>query len=185
MSLSRGSPCARANAIASETDSMIPAHMIWLVAFAACPLPVGPKWLTVLPIAARMGRARSNASSLPPTMMANVASRAPSTPPLTGQSRKSAPCGASSSAAFLAVSEPTVEQSITRAPLRTFGASALTTCSTSSSADTQIATASTAAARSASDSGAWQHPSSLVNSLANVVAFARERFQTASRRPAR
>ena len=41
---------------------MMPAHMIWLVAFAAWPLPVAPKCVTVLPIAARMGCARSNAS---------------------------------------------------------------------------------------------------------------------------
>src|SRR6185437_6334943 len=180
ISFSSGSPCARANAIASETASMMPAHMIWFVALAAWPAPVGPKCVTVLPIAASSGRARSKASSLPPAMIAKVASRAPSVPPLTGQSRKSAERGAISSAALRAVSEPTVEQSMTSAPERSLGASAPTTCSTSSSAETQITTASTLPASSASVSGAW-HP----NSPASAAAFSWERFQTAPSRPAR
>ena len=115
MSLSSGRPWACANAMASAHASMMPAHMIWLVALAAwphagraeegdgaCRAPGGSA-----------GHARTPAA-LPPAMMASVPSRAPSMPPLTGQSRNSTPLGSSSCAAWRAVSAPTVEQSMTR-----------------------------------------------------------------------
>ena len=41
ISLSSGRPSAFAKAMASATAWMMPAHMIWLVAFAAWPEPVG------------------------------------------------------------------------------------------------------------------------------------------------
>ena len=45
MSFGSGRPWAWAKAMASATASMIPAHMIWLVAFAAWPLPVAPNMI--------------------------------------------------------------------------------------------------------------------------------------------
>ena len=55
-------------------------------------------------------------------MMASVAFFAPSTPPLTGQSRKPAPMPARRLAAARAVSAATVEQSMTMAPAFSVGA---------------------------------------------------------------
>ena len=84
---SSGRPSALANAIASATAWMIPAHMIWFVALAAWPAPLSPRRVAVRPIAANTGATRSKAGLGPPTMIASVPSRAPSTPPLTGASR--------------------------------------------------------------------------------------------------
>ena len=63
--------------------------------------------------------------------------RAPSTPPETGASTKSAPAVRSSSAACIAVAEDTVEWSITTLPGAAFAATARQTSSTSASALTQ------------------------------------------------
>src|SRR5688572_31040627 len=128
----------------------------------------------VLPSAVRTGRARSKACGDPPAMMASVASRAPSTPPLTGQSRKSAPHSASNFAAVDAVSELTVEQSTTSEPGERADASAPTTSITSLSAETHATTASTPEASSVSVDAALQ-PSS----AASALAFPSVRFQTA------
>src|SRR3977135_3437698 len=65
ISLSSGNPWACANAMASATASMMPAHMIWLVALAAWPLPVGPKCAMVRPSACRIGRGAGRARSRP------------------------------------------------------------------------------------------------------------------------
>src|SRR5438309_745862 len=56
----------------------------------------------VPPSASRRGRASSKPAGVPPAMMASFASRAPSTPPLTGQSRNSTPRGSRSAAAWRA-----------------------------------------------------------------------------------
>ena len=159
--------------MASATARMIPAHMIWLVALVAWPAPIGPNRLRVLPIAASTGRARSKSASSPPHMMARVPWRAPSTPPLTGQSRNAPPCAATIAPAASAVAAETVEQSMTRLPGFSPGASARTTSRTSVSADTQRTSASQSAARSAGVA-AWVQPSSAARSAASAVL----RFQT-------
>src|SRR3989442_421871 len=100
----------------------------------------------VPPSASRRGRASSKPAGVPPAMMASFASRAPSTPPLTGQSRNSTPRGSRSAAAWRAVSAPMVEQSSISAPDLNPGARARVTSSTSASADTHETTASTPAA---------------------------------------
>jgi hypothetical protein len=100
-------------------------------------------------MASKMGWARENTDSSPPAMMASDALRAPSTPPLTGQSRKPTPKVSRWACMSRAVPALTVEQSITIM----FGlkpeSSPLTTARTSSSADTQITTASQLPANSA------------------------------------
>jgi len=53
-----------ANAIASATAWMTPAHMIWFVALAAWPAPLGPKCVTVRPMAWSVGSALANAGSV-------------------------------------------------------------------------------------------------------------------------
>src|SRR5213082_1833561 len=108
----------------------------------------------VPPSASRRGRASSKPAGVPPAMMASFASRAPSTPPLTGQSRNSTPRGSRSAAAWRAVSAPMVEQSIISAPDLNPGARARVTSSTSASADTHETTASTPAASCSSVAGA-------------------------------
>ena len=156
ISLSSGSCSDFANAIASATAWMTPAHMIWLVAFAAWPEPLAPKCVTARPIACSTGCARSNAAASPPTMIARVPSRAPSTPPLTGASRNCALRSRSLCAALRAVSALTVEQSMTMVLGRSAGAIASTTSSTSASAETHITMTSLSAAMSASFATAVQ-----------------------------
>ena len=53
---------------------------------AAWPAPAPPAWITALPICSSKGRARSNASSLPPTMKVSVPASAAAMPPETGAS---------------------------------------------------------------------------------------------------
>src|SRR5882762_8867378 len=180
ISLSSGNPWACANAMASATASTMPAHMIWLLALAASPLPVGPRCALVRPSACRIGSARSKPAGVPPARMASVASRAPSTPPLTGQSRNSTPRGARSSAAGRAVSAPMVEQSSISVPDFSPAARARATSSTSASADTHDTTTSMPAASCSRVAGA-----ATPSSDASVRAFSAVRFQTALSIPAR
>ena len=58
---------------------------------ATWPAPVSPTRTMLCPSAAKIGRTRSNTGSGPPTMMTSVASRAPTSPPLTGASSASTP----------------------------------------------------------------------------------------------
>ena len=68
------------------------------------------------PIASKMGRARSNASGVPPTMIERVASIAPFSPPLTGASSVATPFTAKASA-IARVGPGSIElMSITSAP---------------------------------------------------------------------
>ena len=53
---------------------------------AAWPLPDGPAWMIVRPIARRIGSARAKASASPPTMNVKVPASAPIVPPETGAS---------------------------------------------------------------------------------------------------
>ena len=153
--------------------------MIWFVALVAWPAPLAPKCSTTLPIAARMGFARSKAAGVPPAMMASVPFCAPSTPPLTGASTNSTPREARNASAHRAVSALTVEQSMTSAPRFRPGARLSIVERTSASADTQITTVSRRAAKSARFAGAGQ-PSSDASDCALAVV----RFQTAASMPA-
>src|SRR5207302_7866420 len=134
----------------------------------------------VPPSASRRGRASSKPAGVPPAMMTSFASRAPSTPPLTGQSRNSTPRGSRSAAAWRAVSAPMVEQSSISAPDLNPGARARVTSSTSASADTHETTASTPAASCSSVAGA-----ATLSSEASLRALSALRFQTALSIPAR
>src|SRR3546814_2130144 len=71
--------------------------------FAACPAPLAPAWITALPISARNGSARSNASPLPPTMKVRLPAFAAAIPPETGASTAVSPLAAAASATRLAV----------------------------------------------------------------------------------
>ena len=153
--------------------------MIWLVALVAWPAPCGPNQRTVRPIASSTGLARSKAASSPPHMMASVPFWAPSTPPLTGQSRNDAPRAATRAPAVRAVSADTVEQSMTSMPGFRPGASARTTSRTSVSAETQSTSASQSRAK-ASGVAAAEQPSSRASSLARPAL----RFQTPCSMPA-
>jgi hypothetical protein len=152
---------------------MMPAHMIWLVAFVAWPEPAGPKCSMVLPMAPSTGFAAAKASGVPPHMMARVAFCAPSTPPLTGASTNKAPRAARKLSAQRAVSALTVEQSMTSVPLVIPGAMPSMTERTSASADTQMTMAESGRANSGSDVGAVT-PSS----AASACALSALRFHT-------
>ena len=62
-----------------------------LQSLTTCPLPTGPTWITLAPMAESAGRARAKSSRAPPTMMASVPSVARGTPPDTGASTKAIP----------------------------------------------------------------------------------------------
>ena len=80
--------------------------------FAAWPLPEGPAWITVLPIASSSGLAHVNAASAPPTMNVSVPACAPATPPDTGASSIARPLPCAAAATSRALSTSMVEQSI-------------------------------------------------------------------------
>src|SRR3546814_6287007 len=69
---SRPSFCAMAKV--SHVATIVAPSSMLLQIFAACPLPASPAWMTVLPKADKIGLARSNALSVPPTMKVNVRS---------------------------------------------------------------------------------------------------------------
>src|SRR3546814_3927180 len=56
----------------SHVATIVAPSSMLLQIFAACPLPASPAWMTVLPMADKIGLARSNALSVPPTMKVNV-----------------------------------------------------------------------------------------------------------------
>ena len=116
-----------------------------------------------------------------PHMMASVPFCAPSTPPLTGASRKlHAARRRGIASAQRAVSALTVEQSMTSAPVReTRAPGASMTARTSASAETQITTASSRVARSRRAMAGAAQPSS----AASACALSALRFQTACEQP--
>ena len=76
---------------------MVSATTTWLAALATWPAPGGPMWVTAAPITSRIGRARSTASSSPPTMIASSPDSAMGWPPETGASTASTPFSCSAS----------------------------------------------------------------------------------------
>ncbi len=87
-----------------------------LHSLAACPAPLAPAWITVLPIAASTGCARAKASSLPPTMKVSVPADAAAIPPETGASTMAYPAFPAACATLRAVATSMVEQSSSSAP---------------------------------------------------------------------
>ena len=112
-------------------------------------------------------------------MMASDAVRAPSTPPLTGQSRNPTFRASRRWHISRAVAAATVEQSITIMLGLNPGSRPATTARRSSSAETQMTTASQFPASSSRLVNAWH-----LSSTASAFAFSGVRFQTPVSRPA-
>ncbi len=141
--------------------------MTWLTALTAWPLPAGPKWLIVEPMAASTGRARSTSPASPPTKMVSVAFLAPSEPPETGASTMPIPRSRRRAANAVVADGEIVEQSTSRPPAASPSATPSgpnTTASTSGVSETQVTTMS--AARAASDGEAASVPPSASRSAA-------------------
>ena len=102
ISRSGSTPAFEASTSASLTASIVTATRIWLQALAVWPAPAWPSRTIVLPITSNSGRARSNASEGPPTMIDSVPSRAPTSPPDTGASNAVAPSSDAASKTALA-----------------------------------------------------------------------------------
>ncbi len=102
--------------IPSATPRYAPLMITWLTALAAWPLPSGPRWVIVLPIASRTGLARATSGSPPPTNIVSVPSRAPSEPPETGASTMPTLPAASRRPKSRVEPGEIVEQSTTRLP---------------------------------------------------------------------
>ena len=110
-------PSFSARLKASDVPIMeIPSNML-LAVFAAWPLPEGPAWKTFLPMASRMGLARSKSAASPPTIKVSVPAFAAATPPETGASNALKPCSTALLAALRASSTAMVEQSMSSASL--------------------------------------------------------------------
>ena len=160
----------------------MPAITTWLTALTAWPLPAGPKWVIVLPIAARTGWARSTSAGSPPTKIVSVAFLAPSDPPETGASTNPTPRSRRRAANPAVAAGEIVEQSMTRPPAASPSATPSgpnSTASTSGVSDTQVTT--TSAARAASDGVAASAAPSATRSAARPGV----RFQTVTSKPAR
>ncbi len=126
--------------------------MTWFTALTACPEPIGPTWVIVLPRAARIGRARSTSAASPPTKIVNVAFWAPSLPPDTGASTRAMSRFASSLAKPRVAPGEIVEQSMTSVPGLAPAATPSgpsRTAATSGVSDTQMTSVSTERATSA------------------------------------
>ncbi|MDT4872287.1 hypothetical protein FQZ97_1074630 [compost metagenome] len=103
-------------AMASDTPIMeMPSSML-LATLATWPLPAAPQCTMFLPMAARIGWARSKSASEPPTIKVRVPAAAPPVPPETGASSMGLPCSAAALATSRALSGSMVEQSISRTP---------------------------------------------------------------------
>src|SRR3954452_19790012 len=91
MIVAGSTPAFEPRTSASETASIVSATTTWLHALTTWPAPTGPTWTIVLPSASHSGFARAKSSSRPPAMIESVASRAPTSPPLTGASTQPIP----------------------------------------------------------------------------------------------
>src|SRR3546814_2061149 len=93
----------------SHVATIVAPSSMLLQIFAACPLPASPAWMTVLPMADKIGLARSNALSVPPTMKVNVPPAAAAIPPETGASTISKPFSTAAAITLRAVATSMVE----------------------------------------------------------------------------
>ena len=82
----RSRPSFFAMAKVSQVATIDAPSSMLLQILAAWPAPGAPAWITALPICSRNGRARSNASSVPPTMKVRLPASAAAMPPETGAS---------------------------------------------------------------------------------------------------
>jgi hypothetical protein len=110
--LAASTPDLRTSVSASDTAWIVSATTTWLAALATCPEPGGPMCVTALPITSRIGRARSTASSLPPTMIARSPDSAAGWPPETGASTASTPFSSSASCTWRAVAGAMLDMSM-------------------------------------------------------------------------
>src|SRR5262245_51265060 len=109
-------PSFSANRNASATTIIDAPRIMLLQSLAAWPLPGPPACTMVLPMPSSSGRARSKASSAPPTMKVSVAACAPATPPDTGASTMASPFARAAWATSRAVSTSMVEESMSSVP---------------------------------------------------------------------
>ena len=157
----------------------------WLTALTAWPLPAGPKWVIVLPIAASTGRARSTSAGSPPTKIVRVACLAPSEPPETGASTKPMPRVARGGAANAAVAAGRDRGAVDDEAAAARGPSATPsapnrTASTSGVSETQHTTTSDARGRRRPASRPRARPARRASAARPGV-----RFQTVTSNPAR
>src|SRR5579875_240443 len=136
-------------------------------------------WVMRFPRCSSSGWIRSKASRLPPTMIVNVPSIAPVSPPETGASRNSTLCCARRCAIRRAPAGAIVLMSTTVRPASIAGAICATTCSTSGVSGTIVKT--TSAPRTASATS-W---ATVAPSAVRACARAGVRLKTATRWPAR
>src|SRR5438045_2810894 len=98
-----GRPSFSPSAKPSQTAIIEAPRIILLQILAVCPLPDGPAWTIVRPIACRIGSPRANAPASPPTIKVRLPASAPMTPPETGPASLLTPDSAAPRAAPRAV----------------------------------------------------------------------------------
>ncbi len=128
--------------------------MSWLQAFAICPAPTGPRWITREAIASSTGRARSTAEASPPTITERLPAAAAIVPPDTGASRYATSRRASSAATWRARPGSIVEVSRTTRPGRppvAMPSGPSVTLSTAAASGSDSTTTSTSDASAATD----------------------------------
>ncbi len=109
-------PSAMRNASLTATPHT-PAMRL-LQSFTTSPLPTGPTWMTLAPIAASAGWASSKSAAAPPTMIARVPSAARGVPPDTGASMKRTPRSAAAPATRCETAGSIVDMSTQSVPRR-------------------------------------------------------------------
>ena len=174
--LARSSPPAEAKRKASPRASMLFTTRIWFTSLTICPAPWSPTWVMAWPMASRTGRARSNCSASPPTMMLSVPRAAPSLPPLTGASSMWAPFSASFPAMAWVWMGLMVLQSMTSAPSRRPWMAPSGPNRTSSTSGVSLTQTTITSHRAASSAGL---PAARAPLSTNGSILAAVRFQTA------
>src|SRR5262245_26965472 len=111
-------PKASARRKASLTATADTPAIRLLQSFTTSPLPTGPTWKMLAPMASRTGRAAAKSSAEPPTMMASVPSTARGTPPDTGASTKRSPRSTAAAATRRETPGSIVDMSTQSVPLR-------------------------------------------------------------------
>ena len=147
-------PLSSASVSASPTSSIVPSTMSWLHAFAICPAPTGPRWITREAIASRTGRARARAAASPPAITDRLPAAAATVPPDTGASRYATSRRASSAATWRARPGSIVEVSRTTRPGRppvAMPSGPSVTLSTAAASGRDSTTTSTSEASAATD----------------------------------
>src|SRR6185369_1750613 len=176
------SPALIARTMPSATPRYVPARITWFTALTACPEPIGPTWVIVVPRLWSTGLARSRSAASPPMKIDRVPFFAPSLPPETGPSSIWTPVAASRSANWRVADGEIVDMSTTSVPAAAPSATPAgpkRTASTSGVSETMVITTSLAAATAAGLSRRWTPRSS------NSAARPGVRFQALTSKPAR